>query len=300
MTHQGFPMTTTIGFIGTGVMGEPMCRNLAMKSGRAVTAFDQAAEPLQRLAKHGVSIAASPAGIARDCDLIFLVLPSGSHVEAVCDGDGGLCALARPGQTIVDCGTSPVSLARRLATTFAARGAAFADAPIARTRQAAESGTLSIMVGAELETFVALQPLLALMGSEITHCGKVGAGQLVKILNNMVLIETVVALAEALGIARANGLDGGVLFDTMAKGSADSFALRNHGMKAMLPGAYPEQAFSTAYALKDLDYAFELARDAGLSLDAAKVARVKLAAAIDAGFGANYWPVIARMIDQGA
>ena len=90
------------------------------------------------------------------------------------------------------------------------------------------------------------------MASEVTHCGAAGAGQAVKILNNMVLFQTVVALAEALAIARAQGVDGKVLFETLTKGSADSFALRNHGMKAMLPGVFPERAFSTEYALKDL------------------------------------------------
>jgi 3-hydroxyisobutyrate dehydrogenase-like beta-hydroxyacid dehydrogenase len=208
-----------------------------------------------------------------------------------------LCALVRKGQTVVDLGTSPVALARRLAETFAASGAVFADAPIARTRQAAETGTLSIMVGAAAETFAAIEPLLACVGSEITHCGPVGSGQIVKILNNMVLIETVVALAEALSIAKRNGLDGATLFETLTKGSGDSFALRNHGMKAMLPGVYPEQAFSTEYALKDLGYAFDLAREAGLKLDGAEVARAKLDAAIAAGFGRNYWPVIAKVID---
>jgi 3-hydroxyisobutyrate dehydrogenase-like beta-hydroxyacid dehydrogenase len=115
----------------------------------------------------------------------------------------------------------------------------------------------------------------------------------------MVLIETVVALADALSLARGNGLDGRVLFETLAKGSGDSFALRNHGMKAMLPGLYPEQAFSASYALKDLDYAFELAADAGIELAAAKVARAKLVAAIESGDGDKYWPVIANFMGPG-
>lgn len=289
-------MTHTIGFIGTGVMGEPMCRNLAHKSGAPVMAYDRNAAPLQRLAAQGVMTAGSVAELVAAADLICMVLPSGSHVEAVCDGDEGLVALARPGQTVVDLGTSPVSLARRLDMAFKARGAVFADAPIARTRQAAEDGTLSIMVGADPATFDAIRPLLACIGSEITHCGPVGCGQIVKIMNNMVLIQTVVALAEALTVARRSGLDGEVLFNTLAKGSGDSFALRNHGMKSMLPGVYPEQAFSTEYALKDLEYAFELARDAGLELAGAQVARAKLKTAIAAGFGRNYWPVIAKII----
>ena len=207
-------MARTIGFIGTGVMGEPMCRNLAQKSGLAVVAFDRTAAPLERLAAHGVTIARSVAEVSAASDIVFMVLPSGNHVESICFGDAGLCALTRAGQLIVDLGTSPVSLARRLAETCEKRSAIFADAPIARTRQAAEDGTLSIMVGASVETFDDLHPLLNCIGSQITHCGPPGSGQLVKILNNMVLIETVVALAEALAIARRNGLDGAVLFET--------------------------------------------------------------------------------------
>lgn len=290
-------MTRTMGFIGTGVMGEPMCRNLAKKSGAAILAYDRSTEPLLRLAAYGVRAAASVADVAAAADTIFMVLPSGRQVEAVCDGPGGLCALARPHQVVIDLGTSPVALARRLDAAFKARGARFADAPIARTRQAAEDGTLSIMVGADLTTLELIRPLLACVGSEITHCGPVGSGQIVKIMNNMVLIETVVALAEALALAKRNGLDGRVLFETLTKGSGDSFALRNHGMKAMLPGNFPEQAFSVEYALKDLEYAFALARDAGMELAGAEVARTKLQAAIAAGFARNYWPVIAKVID---
>jgi 3-hydroxyisobutyrate dehydrogenase-like beta-hydroxyacid dehydrogenase len=148
---------------------------------------------------------------------------------------------------VVDLGTSPVDLTRNLSERFRDRGARYADAPIARTRQAAEEGTLSIMVGADPSDFAELQPLLANLATDITHCGAVGSGQIVKILNNMVLVETVVALSEAIAVARCAGLDSRVLFETLQKGSADSFALRNHGMKAILPGVFPERAFSTDY-----------------------------------------------------
>lgn len=115
------------------------------------------------------------------------------------------------------------------------------------------------MVGADDAVFAKLRPLISTFATDITHCGPVGAGQVVKILNNMVLMETVVALGEAMETATRAGLDARVLFETLAKGSADSFALRNHGMKAMLPGAFPERAFSTEYARKDLTYALDLA-----------------------------------------
>ena len=287
----------TIGFIGLGVMGEPMCRNMARKGGRAVLAYDRAAEPLARLAEHGVATAESLAALTAACRVIFMALPSGKHVEAVCAGEGGLLHTARPGTLVVDLGTSPVDLTRDLAARFAAKGARYADAPIARTRQAAEDGTLSIMVGADAADFAALKPLLDTLASEVTHCGPVGSGQIVKILNNMVLVETVVALSEAVAVARRAGLDDTVLFETLTKGSADSFALRNHGMKAILPGVFPERAFSTDYARKDLSYALALGAELGLDMKGAKTADGLLKQASEAGYGDLYWPVVSRVLD---
>jgi 3-hydroxyisobutyrate dehydrogenase len=127
----------------------------------------------------------------------------------------------------------------------------------------------------------------------VTRCGDVGAGQVTKILNNMVLFETVNALAEAVAVAKRSGVDPALLLNTLSKGSADSFALRNHGMKAIVPGHFPERAFSTEYAQKDLSYALELVKLRGAEL----VAEV-LQEAIDAGSGGAYFPVIARHLDR--
>jgi 3-hydroxyisobutyrate dehydrogenase-like beta-hydroxyacid dehydrogenase len=289
--------TGVLGFIGLGVMGEPMCRNLVRKSGHRVMGFDLAPAPLERLRVDGVIAGRSVREVVEQADVLFLCLPSGAEVEAVCGGDG-VVALARAGQTVVDLGTSPVSLARSLAARLGAKGAAFADSPVARTRAAAVEGTLSIMVGADEATFRRLRPLLATMASDIAHCGGPGAGQLVKIMNNMVLAQTVVALAEALAAARRGGVDGQVLFDALANGSADSFALRNHGMKSMLPGVFPERAFPTEYMLKDVRYALELAHDAGLDLRGARTALACLEDAIAAGFGREYWPVLYKVIER--
>jgi len=142
--------------------------------------------------------------------------------------------------------------------------------------------------------------LLATMASEVTHCGGPGAGQLVKLLNNMVLAQTVVALAEALAAARRSGVDAKLVFETLAKGSADSFALRNHGMKALLPGAFPERAFSAEYMLKDLRYALAAAREAGIELRGARNALDLLEATIAAGHGKEYWPALYKIVDGPA
>jgi 3-hydroxyisobutyrate dehydrogenase-like beta-hydroxyacid dehydrogenase len=266
-----------LGFIGLGVMGAPMCRNLAKKSGARILAYDVA--PTEIECVHSISDVAG-------AETIFLSLPGEPEVRAVC---AELLARARPGQAIVDCSTVPVALAKALAQAFAAKGAEFADAPVARTRQAAIDGTLSVMVGAGEALFGRIEPLLRCMASDVTHCGAPGAGQAVKLLNNMVLSTTVMALAEALAVARASGaVDAGVLFETLAKGSADSFALRSHGMKALLPESHPERAFPVTYMLKDVAYALELARDAGLELQGAGTVKRLLEETAALGLGEAY------------
>lgn len=286
----------TIGFIGLGVMGQPICRNIARKSERGVLAYDVNPEPLHRLASDGVEDGGSVAAVAGAADTILLSLPGGPQVEAVVAGADGLLAHARAGQTIIDTSTTPVELTRRLARMAAERGIAYADAPVARTRQAAEAGTLSIMVGASSALFEKIRPLLALAASDVTHCGGVGCGQIAKIMNNMVLVQTVVALSEAFAVGTAAGIDARVLFETLAKGSADSFALRNHAMKAILPGEFPRQAFSTNYAIKDVSYALALAEEAGISAEGATLARDLLQRAKAAGRGDDYWPVVSKVI----
>jgi 3-hydroxyisobutyrate dehydrogenase len=286
----------SIGFIGLGVMGEPICRNLLKKSGKRVIAFDLSPEPLERLHEEGADIAGSVATLVKASELVFLCLPSAKHVRGVFEGDGILKNI-RAGQVVVDLGTSSVNQTRDFAKQLQAKGAAWADAPIARTRQAAQDGTLSVMVGASPELYAAIEPLIRCFATDVTHCGDVGAGQVTKILNNMVLFQTVNALAEAVAVARRSGVDPALLLDTLSKGSADSFALRNHGIKAIVPGNFPERAFSTEYALKDLSYALELADNAGIKIRGAELIGKVLQEAIDAGSGAAYFPVIAKHID---
>jgi 3-hydroxyisobutyrate dehydrogenase-like beta-hydroxyacid dehydrogenase len=285
----------TIGFIGLGVMGEPICRNLVKKSGARVIAYDLAPEPLARLRAEGADVAATVAGLVKQGDLVFLCLPSTKHLRVVFEGDG-ILKNSRAGQIIVDLGTSSVNQTRDFARQLQEKGTSWADAPIARTRQAAQDGTLSVMVGAAAALFTAIEPLIRCFATDVTRCGDVGAGQVTKILNNMVLFQTVNALAEAVAIARSSGVDPALLFDTLSKGSADSFALRNHGIKAIVPGNFPERAFSTEYALKDLSYALELADDAGIRLRGAELIGEILQETIDAGDGGAYFPVIAKHI----
>lgn len=286
----------TIGFIGLGTMGEPMCRNLATKQSIPVIAFDLDPAPLARLGGDGVTAASNAQEVAEATDVILLSLPSGEEVRALCFGEDGLIARARAEQTIIDTGTSPPALARELYAACKARGADFADAPIARTRQAAIEGTLSIMVGAEPSVFAHLRPILDCMASDVSHCGGPGAGQIVKILNNMILFQNILALSEARAIARRAGLDDRVLFETLTKGSADSFALRNHGMKSLIAEDFPEGAFPVRYAFKDLSYALELADQEGVAAKGAELVRELFERAIAQGWGERYHPIISKLV----
>jgi 3-hydroxyisobutyrate dehydrogenase-like beta-hydroxyacid dehydrogenase len=300
-----------IGFIGLGVMGGAMCRNLIAKGSWPVTAFDRNPEALAGIAAAGARAAASAAEVVGAADAVITCLPGGAEVRALVlgppdggpgsgpgggpdGGPGGILGRLRAGQVLIDMSTSPPALAEEIAAAAAARGAFFADAPIARTRQAAVDGTLAIMVGAEPAVFEAVRPLLATMGTEVVRCGGPGAGQVVKVLNNMVLFQTVAALAGAITLAERAGVAGAVLLDTLSKGSGDSFALRNHGQKSLLPQDYPDQAFSVSYAAKDLSYALELAAEHGVEAPGAAAVAELFERAIAAGDGDRYFPVIRK------
>jgi len=217
-------------------------------------------------------------------------------VEKVIRGPEGLLAHGRAGQVIVDMSTAPVDLDRALAAELAAAGIDFADAPVARTRQAAHDGTLSITFGAAPHLYDRLMPILSCMGSDVLHCGPVGCGQVVKLMNNMVLFQTVNALAEAMAIGAKAGVDEALLLQALGNGSADSFALRNHATKAMLPRQFPEVAFPTDYAIKDATYALDLADSAGIDARGALLALETLQRSSEAGQGGLYFPALLRVV----
>ncbi|MEL0019184.1 MAG: NAD(P)-dependent oxidoreductase, partial [Rickettsiales bacterium] len=218
------PSNEVIGFIGLGVMGGPMCGHIAKKGENRVIGFDTVAAAVEARAADGVEAGASLADVAATSDIVFLSLPGEPQIRAVCEGDGGLIELSRPGQLIVDCSTAPVPMTQEIAARFEAKGVRFVDAPVTRSAQAARDGTLSFMVGGAKEDVERARPYLDRMGQEVNHGGPVGAGQFLKLMNNMLVARITHALGEALVVARESGLvDGETLFEAMATGSADSF-----------------------------------------------------------------------------
>ena len=286
-----------LGFIGLGVMGGRMCRNLARRSGRPIVGFDVVPNRVAECAGAGVDAGASVGDVVTDADIVFMCLPGEPQVREVCFGPDGLLEHARAGQTVVDMTTATADVDREVAAALAAKGADFADAPVVRGVPAAENGTLAITVGASEAVLRRIEPYLRCMGAEISHCGGIGNGQVMKLMNNMLFFQTVSALAEAMAIATRAGVDRSKVFEILARGSADSYVLRKHGTH-MTSGEYPDDQFPTTYSLKDLRYALALAARTGVDARGAKLVEERFVEAIDRGYGHLYSPVIYRLLER--
>lgn len=295
MTEQSTP---TLGFIGLGNIGAPMCLNIAAKHPGDVIAFDMNPAALATLDGTKARRAASLAELAGTADIVFMSLPGSAQVEAVCLGPDGLAAGQRRPSFIVDLSTTTVATARNVAARLAELGVTFVDAPVARTAEAARRGELSIMVGASRDVFDRVAPYLRYMGSDITLCGDVGCGQVVKLVNNALVFEHTAALAEMMVLGQRAGVDPALLLDALSKGSGDSFVLRNHGVKAMLPRVFPAGGFPPEYALKDISYVSALAQDTGTSVAFVELAHRYYDAAARNGFGGRYFPTVIEIVDR--
>ncbi len=287
-----------VGFIGLGVMGGAMCRNVAMRHAGDVLAFDTNPAAFETLAGTKAQRMASIADLASQADIVLLSLPGGPAVGAVCLGPDGLTAGAVRPKVIVDLSTTTVAVARDVALRLAERGVAFADAPVARTREAAQRGELSIMVGADAALFERIQPILRYMGSDVTLCGATGCGQVVKLINNALVFENTLALAEMMVLGERSGVNPATLLDAVSKGSGDSFALRNHGRKAMLPREYPAKSFPPEYVLKDIGYVLELAEQTGVRTRVTELAQRYYAATAEGGWSGRYYPAVIEVVDR--
>jgi 3-hydroxyisobutyrate dehydrogenase-like beta-hydroxyacid dehydrogenase len=291
---QDMTSTATLGFIGLGVMGSGMCRNVVKKHGGRVHAFDLDVDALVAMVKDGAIAATSVAEVAKAAEIVFLSLPGGNQVGAVCEE---IATHAKPGLTVVDMSTTGVAEARAIAASLEAKGVHFVDAPVARTRQAAIDGTLAIMVGASEDKFARLKPLLDYMGQDVMRCGETGCGQVMKLVNNTLVFEQVAALAEMFVVAERAGVAPATMADVLSKSSADSFALRNHGVKSMVPRDFPEKSFPAAYVVKDLTYAMELARAMGVEPRLTEIT-TDYFSQVDKAYGDRYYPALVELIDK--
>lgn len=251
-------MATRVGYIGLGAMGGGMARNL-LKKGVDLTVFDVRANVRESFGALGAKVASSAAELAAQVDIVITSLPGSNEVRALYLGEDGIAGAMQPGSLAIDMSTIPPGVSREVAEQLAMRKVRMVDAPVARTKQAAEDGTLAIMVGGTDADFAEANPILRMMGTSITHVGQIGAGSIAKLVNNAVLMTNILVVSEGLSVGQQLGVDPGALAQVMTEGSADSFALRNHVIGSVLPGVFGEGRFPLSYAIKDIDYAMEAA-----------------------------------------
>jgi 3-hydroxyisobutyrate dehydrogenase len=268
---------TTIAFIGLGNMGGPMAQNL-IRAGHALQVFDLAAAALEAAKAAGASVAANPAAAIVGAELVISMLPASKHVEGVYLGEQGLLASIKAGTLVIDCSTIAPASSRKVGEAAKARGIEFIDAPVSGGTAGAAAGTLSFMVGGSAAAFERARPYLEKMGKNLFHCGDVGAGQVVKIANNMLLAIHMAGTAEALALGVANGLDPKVLSEVMSKSSGRNWSLEVYnpwpGVQENVPASRGYSGgFGSSLMLKDLGLAAEASIASGSPIPLGELAR---------------------------
>ena len=257
MPEQTTRHKPVVGFIGLGIMGRPMARNV-LAAGFPLVVYDLMSEPVNELVSAGATAANSPAEVAASADVVLLCLPDSPDVEAAMAGPQGLLASTRQGQILVDMSTiSPVT-ARAMAEKAAVKGATLLDAPVSGGQVGAANGTLSIMVGGDAEALEQVRPILEAMGKTILHLGDSGAGQVAKACNQLVIAVTIEAVAEAMVLAAKAGVDPAKVRAALLGGYAYSRVLEGHGERFLERNFTP--GFRTRLQYKDLNIAVDAGR----------------------------------------
>src|SRR4051812_29427830 len=275
-------MSQRIAFIGLGVMGGPMAGHL-LGNGNEVAVHTRTPSKAKPLVARGATYANSPLEAAKDAQVVFVCVPDTPDVRAVTLGERGLIAGVRRGAIVVDHSTISPSATREIATEFEKKGVDFLDAPISGGDVGAKNATLAIMVGGKEEAFAKAEPLLQVMGKAITYCGPSGSGQLTKLVNQILVSVTNMAVCEALAFAKRNGLDLEKTFAAVAGGAAGSWQLSNLGPKMITHDLKP--GFTIDLQQKDLKIVLATAEESNTSLPAASLVHQLFTAAQAARHG---------------
>jgi 3-hydroxyisobutyrate dehydrogenase-like beta-hydroxyacid dehydrogenase len=280
------PATDTserIGFLGLGIMGSRMAANVA-RAGFPLTVWTHTPGKAAGWAsEHGAQLADTPAQVARESDIVVSMVVDGAQVASVLTQADGVIEAARPGLLCVDMSTIAPPDTRRIGAALRAAGVRMLDAPVTGSSPRAEDGSLTIMVGGAAEDYTRARPLLASMGTLVAHVGELGQGEMLKLINNALGAANAAAVAEALLLASAVGIDLDAFVEIVSAGSGGSTqlalkstAMRNHDYSPL---------FKTAHMLKDVRLALEEAQSAGVPFPAAAHARDLLTAAMARGHG---------------
>jgi len=285
----------TVGFIGVGLMGAGMAKNLVTKGHPLVILGHRNREPVERLKALGAREATSPKDLAAQCDIVHLCVTGSPQVEANVRGENGLLAGARPGLVIIDCSTSNPVSTLALAAECTARGVHFVDAPLSRTPKEAEAGTLDTMVGTAPEVFARIEPVLRCWAGQVVHLGPVGLGHKMKLINNFVGMGYAALYAEALALARKAGLSVQQFHSVVGAGRMRS-PFYDTFIQWSLVGDENAHRFSIANGHKDMRYMAAMAGELGAVNPLQAAVRNSFAAMEAAGQGERYVPMLADFI----
>lgn len=256
-------MSERIGFIGLGIMGKGMARNI-LKAGFELTVWNRTASKAEELSAEGAKVAATPKELAAASDIIISCVSDTPDVQQVLLGENGAIEGAKQGSLVIDMSTISPQATKEIAKALNEKGIAFLDAPVSGGSEGAAKGTLSIMVGGAAADVERAQPVFQAMGKTITHVGEVGAGQTVKLVNQILVVGSMQAMAEALLFAQAGGVDLEKTLAAVSGGAAGSWTLSNRGPQAIKRDWRP--GFMIDLQTKDLRLVLEAADDLGAPL----------------------------------
>ncbi|MEO7663938.1 MAG: NAD(P)-dependent oxidoreductase, partial [Candidatus Limnocylindrales bacterium] len=282
-------------FVGLGTMGAAMAANVA-RAGFAVTAWNRTPGRAAGLDALGIASAADPAAVAAASDVVVTIVSDTPDVAAVLFAERGVAAGAAPGTLLIDMSTIAPSATRDFATRLAAGGVAMLDAPVSGGSEGAQKGTLTIFVGGSASDLDRAWPVLAAMGTTITHVGPIGAGQAVKAVNQVILAGAYLGVAEGMVLALKAGLDVEQVVTALSGGAAQSWVLANRSGR-MIANDYP-LGFKLALHRKDLGIALQLARETGSALPIAALCEQIEAGLIGKGHADDDMSAVARAIRE--
>lgn len=256
-------MTDRVGFIGLGIMGQGMAANI-LKAGFPLVVWNRTAAKAQQLAASGAMVASNPADLAAQCDVIIICVSDTEDVQKVILGERGVIEGIQPGSLVIDMSTISPAVTREIAITLADRGVAMLDAPVSGGSEGAVQGTLSIMVGGDPQDLARAMPILETVGKRITLVGPHGAGQTVKLVNQVLVVGNCLAMSEALLLAQAGGVDLESCLQAVEAGAAGSWMLSNRGPQILARDWRP--GFTVGLQQKDLRLVLEAADQLGVPL----------------------------------
>ena len=280
-----------IGFIGLGIMGKPMAKNL-LKAGHELVVFDRHRENIASLEAAGAKAAASSADAASRVSLVITMLPNSPHVKAAVCGEGGVLEGAKPGTILIDMSSIAPLASQELEKACAARGVRMIDAPVSGGEPRAIDGTLAIMVGGDMKVFEEATPILLGMGSTAVYCGAIGAGNTTKLANQIVVGLNIAAVAEAFTLVKKAGVDPRMVFEAIRGGLAGS-AVMDAKAPMMIAGNF-KAGFRIDLHIKDLANALDTGHEAGAPLPLTSLAREMMETLHADGFGGEDHSALAR------